>query len=61
VELVAENLGQPGFRELLVTVHDMDTRRDLIFALLAQNHRADSSPGRVENRRRARQAFDLSG
>jgi hypothetical protein len=34
LDLLAENLGQPGFRELLVTVHDMDARRDLVFALL---------------------------
>ena len=35
-ELLSENLGQPGFRELLVTVHDLDGRRDLVFALLKQ-------------------------
>jgi hypothetical protein len=34
LDLLAENLGQPGFRELLVTIHDMDARRDLVFALL---------------------------
>jgi hypothetical protein len=34
LELLADNLGQPGFRELLITVHDMDARRDLVFALL---------------------------
>jgi hypothetical protein len=34
LELLVENLGQPGFRELLVVVHDMDARRDLVFALL---------------------------
>jgi Patatin-like phospholipase len=62
VELVAENLGQPGFRELLVAVHDMDTRRDLVFALLAQNHRARffTRPG-GESAARTAEAFDLSG
>src|SRR5439155_23478415 len=35
-ELLAENLGQPGFRELLAVVHDVDAGRDLIFALVAQ-------------------------
>src|SRR5262249_32059722 len=34
VGLVADTLGRPGFRELLVTVHDEDARRDLVFALL---------------------------
>ena len=34
-ELLQENLGQPGFRELLMLVHDIDARRDVAFALLA--------------------------
>ncbi|MBI2833631.1 MAG: hypothetical protein HYX76_04315 [Acidobacteria bacterium] len=38
-ELLSENLGQPGFRELIVTVHDLDARRDLVFALLTDPHR----------------------
>ena len=62
VELVSENLGQPGFRELLVAIHDMDTRRDLVFALLAQNHRSRffTRPG-GESAARTAEAFDLSG
>jgi len=62
VELVSENLGQPGFRELLLAVHDMDTRRDLIFALLAQNHRSRffTRPG-GESAARTAEAFDLGG
>lgn len=61
VELVSENLGQPGFRELLIAVHDMDARRDLIFALLGPNQRAKffTRPG-IEATRSA-EAFDLSG
>ena len=39
LELLVENLGQPGFRELLVTVHDVDARRDLVFALLQPRFR----------------------
>ena len=38
-ELLADNVGQPGFRELVVLVHDLDARRDLVFALLAQPYR----------------------
>ena len=62
VELLAENHGQPGFRELLLTVHDIDARRDLVFAHLAQPQRPRffsrlfAEPGA-----RAVEAFDLSG
>lgn len=62
VELLAENLGQPGFRELLVSVHDLDARRDLVFALLAppQRSRFFTRPG-PEGATRQAEAFDLSG
>ena len=39
VDLLADNLGQPGFRELLVAVHDLDAHRDLVFALVAEPRR----------------------
>lgn len=39
-ELLGENLGQPGYRELIVTAHDLDTRRDLVFGLLSESNRA---------------------
>jgi hypothetical protein len=38
-ETLTENLGQPGFRELLIVTHDLDARRDLTFALLSEPHR----------------------
>jgi hypothetical protein len=38
-ELLSENLGQPGFRELLILVHDVDTRRDLALAALTEPYR----------------------
>lgn len=38
-EMLAENVGQPGFRELLIVAHDIDARRDLTFALLSEAHR----------------------
>jgi len=66
VELLAENLGQPGFRELLLVAHDMDARRDVLFALLRDEyrtrffaHRAD--PARGTGGGRAAEAFDLAG
>lgn len=62
VDLLQENLGQPGFREVLFTVHDLDARRDLVFAFLAPAHRGKffsrtvSEPGA-----RHFEAFDLAG
>jgi hypothetical protein len=40
VETLGENLEQPGFRELLLAVHDVDGRRDLVGGLLNQNAQA---------------------
>ena len=60
VDLLAENLGQPGFRELLVVVHDIDARSDLLFALLAEGHRQRFF-GRGAAGPRAAEAFDLAG
>jgi hypothetical protein len=39
LELLTENLGQPGFRELLVITLDLETRTDLIFAALREDRR----------------------
>ena len=38
-ELLADNVGQPGFRELLLSVHDIDAHRDLMFALVGEGRR----------------------
>jgi hypothetical protein len=61
VDLLVENLGQPGFRELLIAVHDLDARRDLLGAVL----RPESTPGFTSRRTRPgpREAdsFDLKG
>lgn len=61
-ELLAENLGQPGFRELLVTVHDLDARRDLVFAFLepSRRRRFFAGPASDAPARRA-ETFDLAG
>jgi len=73
-ELLAESLGQPGFRELLLTVHDLDARRDLVFGLVREPFRralfpppgvtastttAPVNAGASGNRRS--EAFDLAG
>ena len=61
IELLAENLGQPGFSELLLAVHDLDARRDLVFGLLREPYRRAlfPPPGSVGARRA--EAFDLNG
>ncbi len=59
-ELLAENLGHPGFRELLLVVHDLDAHRDLVFGLLRDPFRKAlfPPPGGVSSRRA--EAHDLS-
>jgi hypothetical protein len=63
MELVGENIGQPGFRELVLVVHDLDARRDLTFALVAETRRLELVRRRmiaaVEERRA--EVFDLAG
>ena len=39
VEVLSDNFGQPGFCEVMIAVHDLDARRDLVGAVL-------SAPGR---------------
>ena len=60
-ELLAENLGQPGFRELLLVVHDLDATRDLVFGLVRDPYRRMlfPAPGSGSSSRRA-EAQDLS-
>jgi hypothetical protein len=61
-ELLAENLGQPGFRELLLVVHDLDANRDFVFGLIREPYRRMlfPAPGSVTAARRA-EAQDLAG
>jgi len=63
IELVGENIGQPGFRELVLAVHDLDAHRDLVFALVSEPRRRDlirRGTSEATEERRA-EAFDLSG
>jgi len=39
VDLLTDNLGQPGFRELVIAAHDLDARRDIVFALVEESRR----------------------
>jgi len=62
-ELIAENLGQPGFREIVIAVHDVDARRDLIFALVGESKRRNLVRRSTTDAAEARRAevFDLVG
>ena len=62
-QLLADNVGQPGFRELIVLVHDLDGRRDLVSALLAEPYRGAFFRPRVDDEegQRRLEALDLAG
>ena len=62
-EFLSENLGQPEFRELIVTVHDLDARRDLVFALLQEPFRRPFFARRLgaEGGHRHLETMDLAG
>jgi len=61
-ELLAENIGQPGFRELLVTVHDVDARRDLVCGVVAEMRRRSmvQRPSPDDEEQRCAEVLDLS-
>ena len=59
-EVLAENLGQPGFRELIVVATDLDVRRDVVAALLRDPYRHQFFAPRQERDRRA-EVLDLAG
>ncbi|MEO7193143.1 MAG: hypothetical protein ABI051_19025 [Vicinamibacterales bacterium] len=40
VDVLADNFGQPGFHEIILAVHDLDARRDLVGAVLAAPSRS---------------------
>jgi hypothetical protein len=61
VELLRENAGQPGYRELLLVAHDVDARRDLVFAMLAEGWRAPLLDGAPGDAGRSREVVDLAG
>jgi hypothetical protein len=62
-EMLSENIGQPGFRELLIAVHDLDVHRDLVFALVGESRRRDLFRRPTTDAADARRAevFDLAG
>ena len=60
-ELLNDNLGQPGFSELLLSVHDLDARRDLVFGLIREPYRRALFPPPSGSGPRRAEAFDLAG
>ena len=58
--VLVDNLGQPGFRELLLVASDLDTRQDLIGALLREPYRGAFLAPR-EGRERGAEVLDLAG
>jgi hypothetical protein len=61
IEVLADNLGQPGFREVLVAVHDLDARRDLVGALLAPGGRGRFEARRTGGGPREAETVDFTG
>jgi hypothetical protein len=61
VDMLADNFGQPGFREVLVAVHDLDARRDLVAAVLPAPARGAFEQRRPGGATREAEAFDLTG
>jgi hypothetical protein len=59
-EVLAENLGQPGFRELVLVATDLDAQRDMVAALLTESHRREFLAPRVGRDRRS-EVLDLAG
>jgi Patatin-like phospholipase len=59
-DVLAENLGQPGFREVMLVVTDLDARRDVVGALLQEPYRHEFSAPRPGRERRS-EAIDLAG
>ena len=59
-EVLSEGLGQPGFRELMVVVTDVDTRSDIVAALLREPYRREFTARRAGRERQA-EVLDLAG
>jgi len=59
-DVLADSLGQPGFRELMIVATDLDAHGDVVAALLREPYRRDFIAPRVGRERRA-EALDLTG
>lgn len=59
-ELLVSGAGQPGHRDLLLTVHDLDARRDLVFGMIGGDAGRRLFPGITGPAGRRAEAFDLA-
>ena len=59
-EVLGENLGQPGFRELVLVATDLDARRDVVAALLREPYQQDFLAPRPGRDRRS-EVIDMTG
>ena len=59
-EVLMENIGQPGFAELVLVATDLDVRRDVVAALLQEPHRTEFLAPRP-GRDRLSEVMDLTG
>ena len=59
-EVLADSLGQPGFRELMMVATDLDSRRDVVAALLRDPYRREFLAPRLDRERKS-EVLDLAG
>jgi hypothetical protein len=59
-DVLAENIGHPGFRELVLVATDMDARRDVVAALLREPYRTRFMAARPGGERQP-DVLDLAG
>ena len=59
-EVLGENIGQPGFRELMIVATDLDSRGDVVAAMLREPYRRDFIAPRPGRERRG-EVLDLAG
>jgi hypothetical protein len=59
-EVLKDNVGQPGFRELMLLATDLDARRDVVAALLQEPYRRDFMAPRLGIERQS-EVLDLAG
>jgi hypothetical protein len=61
VDVLADNFGQPGFHEVLIAVHDLDARRDVVGAVLAAPARGEFEAPRRGSEARDGEIVDFTG
>lgn len=61
VDILADNLGQPGFRGLVIAVHDVDARRDLVGTVVSEDMKSALAARRSGPGPREAELVDLTG